>query len=331
MRRKCSVATEKYDPEDLLAGTADRNDTPSGIPTEKDDDEYDSDSEYMHEAKERNLKNMQRKIDSGDSYKRSLGEKRLYYSSDEDTRTDEEDHMEMYRKIQLRESALHQSDDAVEYSPRRENQNDGPEKRAAVSQLTDYKNKKKRSRWGDKISDQNQTTSVPSVMSYPSSSNSSKSSIGQNKALLSTITRSDPALLNYARQNYGTTNLNEEDWKKCEDHFKVNLLYQDMLKKREEIDRLARIGKFKYEYDSDEDTTGGTWEHKLRTAEMQATALWSDALNQQSLGKHHIGDFLPPEELKKFMEIYSSKQTNREPDLSDYKEYKLTEDNKGSS
>lgn len=29
------------------------------------------------------------------------------------------------------------------------------------------------------------------------------------------------------------------------------------------------------------------------------------------------------------MEIYKSKQTNREPDLSDYKEYKLKEDNKG--
>lgn len=70
-------------------------------------------------------------------------------------------------------------------------------------------------------------------------------------------------------------------------------------------------------------------EHKIRTAEMEATAAWADALTEQSQGKHHIGDFLPPEELKKFMEIYKSKQTNREPDLSDYKEYKLTEDNKG--
>lgn len=34
---------------------------------------------------------------------------------------------------------------------------------------------------------------------------------------------------------------------------------------------------------------------------------------------------------KKFMEIYKSKQTNREPDLSDYKEYKLKEDNKGNA
>lgn len=29
--------------------------------------------------------------------------------------------------------------------------------------------------------------------------------------------------------------------------------------------------KNKYEYDSDEDTEGGTWEHKIRSAEMQAT------------------------------------------------------------
>ncbi len=27
----------------------------------------------------------------------------------------------------------------------------------------------------------------------------------------------------------------------------------------------------KYEYDSDEDCEGGTWEHKLRSAEMEAT------------------------------------------------------------
>lgn len=68
----------------------------------------------------------------------------------------------------------------------------------------------------------------------------------------------------------------------------------------------------------------------MRTAEMEATEAWASALTQQSEGKHHIGDFLPPEELKKFMEIYKSKQTNREPDLSDYKEYKLKEDNKGT-
>ena len=36
--------------------------------------------------------------------------------------------------------------------------------------------------------------------------------------------------------------------------------------------KAAQHGKNnKYEYDSDEDTEGGTWEHKLRVAEMQAT------------------------------------------------------------
>lgn len=151
----------------------------------------------------------------------------------------------------------------------------------------------------------------------------------QNKPMLSTITRSDPALLQYARLNYGSTQLSEDQWKQCEEHYKVNLLYQDMMRKRQEIDRLARGGKFKYEYDSDEDIEGGTWEHKLRTAEMEATHLWANALTKQSEGKHHIGDFLPPEELKKFMEQYEAKKNNRQPDLSDYKEYKLKEDNIG--
>lgn len=35
-----------------------------------------------------------------------------------------------------------------------------------------------------------------------------------------------------------------------------------MLKKRQEVERLAAAGKHKYEYDSDEDTAEGTWEHK---------------------------------------------------------------------
>lgn len=35
-----------------------------------------------------------------------------------------------------------------------------------------------------------------------------------------------------------------------------------MLKKRQEVERLAAAGKYKYEYDSDEDTMEGTWEHK---------------------------------------------------------------------
>lgn len=39
--------------------------------------------------------------------------------------------------------------------------------------------------------------------------------------------------------------------------------------------------------------------HRLRTREMSATEKWADELTKQAAGKHHIGDFLPPEELKK--------------------------------
>lgn len=348
---------DKYDPEDLLHDddidappNAQSSMAKDAMQSLQDDygDEYDSDSEYMHEAKERNLENMKRKIDSGScaGHKRPCSSDmnvNYYSTDDDDTRTDEDDHMEMYKQIQLRESALHQSDDAVEYTPlygdqpivpREPNVGGGATTTASPMNLPlsagamAQKNRKKRSRWGEKVDEDN---SMPSAVPTNAAATTPTTFANQNKPILSAVTRTDPALLNYARQNYGTINLSEEDWKKCEDHYKVNLLYQDMLKKRDEIDRLARSGKFKYEYDSDEDTVGGTWEHKLRNAEMEATAVWAEALNQQSKGKHHIGDFLPPEELKKFMEKYNSQQNNREPDLSDYKEYKLKENNKGTT
>jgi len=85
-------------------------------------------------------------------------------------------------------------------------------------------------------------------------------------------------------------------------YLQINLLYQDMLKKRQQLESLQRAGKFKYEYDSDEDTEGGTWEHKLRKEEMVATERWAEELTEKSKDKHHIGDFLPPDELARFME-----------------------------
>jgi splicing factor 4 len=39
--------------------------------------------------------------------------------------------------------------------------------------------------------------------------------------LLSKVTRTDPALVQYAIQAFGTSNLSEDDWKKAEDHYKV--------------------------------------------------------------------------------------------------------------
>jgi splicing factor 4 len=62
---------------------------------------------------------------------------------------------------------------------------------------------------------------------------------------------------------------------------------------------------------------------------MMATQLWAQELTRQAEGKHHIGDFLPPEELKRFMEKTNANKEGRLPNFSDYKEFKIKEDNIG--
>ena len=42
-------------------------------------------------------------------------------------------------------------------------------------------------------------------------------------------------------------------------------------------------------------------------------------LTSHGRGKHHLGDFLPPDELEKFMEKCQAIKEGRTPDLSDYK------------
>lgn len=247
-----SSDADKYDPAAILHEDDDDDLVESGkidlseqsAPITKfasieDSDEYDSDTEYRQEARVRNLENMKRKIDSGTGVKRFAD--RNEYESDED-HTDEEDHMEMYRRIQMREDALNQ-DDTTQSSATQQKCNDSDTNERSA------RNRKKRSRWGEKSDEPDQAT-TSNVLNSPVAP--ARSAL----PILTAITRTDPALLNYARLNYGTINLSEEDWLKCEEHYKVNLLYQDMLKKRQDIDRLARTGKFKYEYDSDEDTTG---------------------------------------------------------------------------
>uniref|UniRef100_A0A1B6DWE6 G-patch domain-containing protein n=2 Tax=Clastoptera arizonana TaxID=38151 RepID=A0A1B6DWE6_9HEMI len=152
---------------------------------------------------------------------------------------------------------------------------------------------------------------------------------GMSGSMISMVSRTEPGLMQYAIKAFGRTNLTEDEWKQAEDHYKINLLYQDMMRKKEELKRLEAAGKNKYEYDSDEEVDGGTWEHKLREKEMEATQLWAEELTDKAKGKHHIGDFLPPEELARFMEKYEALKQGRPPDLSDYKEYKLKEDNIG--
>ena len=109
----------------------------------------------------------------------------------------------------------------------------------------------------------------------------------------------------------------------------MQYVYQEMLRKKQQRDSLEMAGKVKYEYDSDEDTEGGTWEHRRRQAEMDKTRLWADNLTHNGRGKHHLGDFLPPEELNKFMDKFQAVQEGRPIDESDYKDFKIAETNVG--
>lgn len=113
-------------------------------------------------------------------------------------------------------------------------------------------------------------------------------------------------------------------------------IYDIMIVKRNQFqEEIAKhqLKSAKREYDSDEEeearTSGGTWEHKLRKVEMEATRDWAVKLTDMADAKHHIGDFLPPNELKKFMETYQSLKEGRIPDHSDYKDFKLNAENLG--
>uniref|UniRef100_G1R343 SURP and G-patch domain-containing protein 1 n=1 Tax=Nomascus leucogenys TaxID=61853 RepID=G1R343_NOMLE len=91
------------------------------------------------------------------------------------------------------------------------------------------------------------------------------------------------------------------------------------------------VQQHQHGYDSDEevDSELGTWEHQLRRMEMDKTRGTREQLTKMGRGKHFIGDFLPPDELEKFMETFKALKEGREPDYSEYKEFKLTVENIG--
>jgi len=62
---------------------------------------------------------------------------------------------------------------------------------------------------------------------------------------LNLTTRTNPQLLDYARQSYGTIQLDEEQWKQCEEAYKMNLLFQDIARKKAKDEQLAQARKFK--------------------------------------------------------------------------------------
>jgi splicing factor 4 len=68
-------------------------------------------------------------------------------------------------------------------------------------------------------------------------------------------------------------------------------------------------------------------EHLLRLKEMESTAVKAQELTEAAEGKHFVGDFLPADELTKFIEKTNSAKTQTV--LSDYSDHKLTQSNIG--
>lgn len=59
------------------------------------------------------------------------------------------------------------------------------------------------------------------------------------------VTRASPQLLAYAKQAYGTTDLDDEQWKQCEEAYKMNLVFQEIAQKKAKHNALEEAGKFR--------------------------------------------------------------------------------------
>lgn len=261
------------------------------------EDTEDSDTEYRREAKERNLRNLRRNRlvchyeDSDSSSSSSQTEQPKYEGS-----RFNQDNFPSQSNMQEAAGTMNDS------SP------------SALAPNNNNKRKRK-SRWDSEAATVAAKTSKAASGTSPPSGKKAK------------VDRANPEVIKLAVNSFGSMDLDEEQWEKVEQQFQIKQVYHEMLAKRQELDRLAKNGRFKYEYDSDEDLEGGTWEHKLRKAEMDSTKTWTDTSASVHNGRHHIGDFLPPDELKKFLQ---DKKKNKEDEpATDYQDKKLTEDNKG--
>ena len=72
-----------------------------------------------------------------------------------------------------------------------------------------------------------------------------------------------------------------------------------------------------------------TLDQLKRKAEMARTAERARQLTAMSKRKHHIGDYIPEDDLERFLEKADAITSGREADLSDYKNYTIMEDNIG--
>uniref|UniRef100_A0AAZ3RZQ8 SURP and G-patch domain-containing protein 1 n=1 Tax=Oncorhynchus tshawytscha TaxID=74940 RepID=A0AAZ3RZQ8_ONCTS len=134
----------------------------------------------------------------------------------------------------------------------------------------------------------------------------------------------------------GVTELSDDQKKQLKEQQEMQEMFDMIMKHKRAMAEMQvmwekAVQDHSHEYDSDEevDQQAGTWEHRLRHMEMEKTREWAESLTDMGKGKHFIGDFLPPEELEKFMETFKALKEGHDPDYSEYKEFKLTVENLG--
>nr|XP_033809982.1 SURP and G-patch domain-containing protein 1 [Geotrypetes seraphini] len=133
----------------------------------------------------------------------------------------------------------------------------------------------------------------------------------------------------------GVTELSEAQRKQLKEQQEMQQMYDMIMKHKRAMQEVQMmwekaLKQHQHDYDSDEEVDElGTWEHRLRRMEMEKTREWAEQLTEMGRGKHFIGDFLPPDELERFMETFKALKEGREPDYSEYKEFKLTVENIG--
>ncbi|XP_066551791.1 SURP and G-patch domain-containing protein 1 [Amia ocellicauda] len=134
----------------------------------------------------------------------------------------------------------------------------------------------------------------------------------------------------------GVTELSDDQKKQIKEQQEMQEMFDMIMKHKRAMQDMQLMWEkalrdHQHEYDSDEeiDSSEGTWEHRLRQMEMEKTREWAEQLTEMGKGKHFIGDFLPPDELERFMETFKALKEGRDPDYSEYKEFKLTVENIG--
>ncbi|KAG8594913.1 hypothetical protein GDO81_001362 [Engystomops pustulosus] len=111
----------------------------------------------------------------------------------------------------------------------------------------------------------------------------------------------------------GVTELSEAQKKQLKEQQEMQQMYDLIMKHKQAMQDMQlmwekTVKQHQHEYDSDEEVDNdlGTWEHQLRKMEMDKTREWAEQLTEMGRGKHFIGDFLPPDELEKFMETFKA-------------------------